>query len=1206
MQYLKKIFSTPQLAKFFSWQNWPYWVALLILVALVVLLVFLIKRRRAKKAQTPVPATKIEPFPSSGLVDIWKEFLREIPGEFRRSILLYDSFIVFGEPAAGKSSLIDACTDWQGQARQFYPSYIADPQLQIYLGSKAIVQEIPPALLNDTSKPARAALRRLWRPFFRKKEPTVVVVLNGANLQSDSPDALKKHAQMIRGKINILSRLCRKPVNVGIALSHMDQREGFLEFSNYLRRNNIPLNLKFESPADLQDLQTCLEPDENFLTHALTTLPAEDYQRIISFWRHTPELLATVSVFIKILRKPDPLSPDPRVVRLSLTSQKEEHGVISNPFETSISDRDHRRFHPLIKHQIAATALAVLGFMYLGAGYLYERNLLSDTAIRIDRIEASPPAHEDYRSEIHRLFLDFGPDLKKDPLLAFLPNFFPDLHESINKRLVYGIRKLYLIPALERLATLKQDQEVKEKTLYLMTLICATNGSELGELILENLKEDEADWTGSLGLPSQLIKDYIHNNNNLQDSVNDLSSLNLASFVATGQPPDLLAWLVYFRQVRKIYKQPWVTTAQLHKLQQKAAEGLNLLSKLKRYALYSEFSKLLKSELAKLESSIFIDFTWVERRGTNINHESVHEFLKYLRGLSLEANPAEELSLGQLMETINSLMDLSRNGSQPDTTFIFKLDDGNFVENFEFTQNKWQQLITRSRITLILRNFIVANQGSEGLLFFKAEDDFGDILMNPTNEGRFLFTGKGRVDGRFTREAFEQGVKPVLLELPEFLKGLPVQKGETSRFRNLVFQETQSYASQYVDQWRAYYRHFDIQTQSPGELRIMLNQMQLPSSPYENFLLTIKENTVLELGDTPYFRPFSAELSVFKFIQSIIQQPKDAVPELERYKAILAMMQKDIENDKPPAPQNGDEAAEQLKSQLSPLARIFLSIFREEESSYLKIAQKWVDNVPIKPEFQFLFLEPFHQAFILGRPEVQNKVGKLWEDLRQSEIQPILIRFPFNPQAELAVSPAELDSALHPQHGSFWKNFRKNLAPVCREVGGIWRKQNSLMGSLGLPENMLETVNRAARLTKMLWDAKGLPQPVFFHFRSFSLPPVVKGRPVAVLSYIKSGKGSAYCFNQKPVWQKFDLEWWKQQSATVGVQFLTSPDAPNMYKSISVPKSTWSFYRLLNKSEMVETNVLQWAIDSLDSQAFPLRVKFEIRTDPWAVVRLLR
>ncbi|MGD8382845.1 MAG: hypothetical protein PVJ11_11920, partial [Syntrophobacterales bacterium] len=376
---VKKVAASPFLKKFLGLEIWPYWVAILVLAALVVLLFFLIKRRRAKKVAPPLEETKEKPFPSSTLLTIWKEFLLQIPKEFRRSIMMYEPFVVLGESGVGKSSLIDNCTDWQGQARQFYPSYTTDPLLQIYLGSKVVVQEIPSALLNDSSKPARAALRKLWKPLFRKREPTVVVVLNGIGILSDTIESIKKHAQMIRGKINIISRIRRKPVKICLALTHMDQHNGFLEFSSFLNRNNIPLDLTFGSKAELQNLETCLEPYEDYLSHALTTLPAGEYLKVISFLRRAPELLSRISVFGRILQGPDPLSPEPEIVRVCLTSQEEGDEVTSNPFVSSLTTEDFRRLQPLLKHQIAAAAVLVLGLIYLGSGYLYERHLLNKT-----------------------------------------------------------------------------------------------------------------------------------------------------------------------------------------------------------------------------------------------------------------------------------------------------------------------------------------------------------------------------------------------------------------------------------------------------------------------------------------------------------------------------------------------------------------------------------------------------------------------------------------------------------------------------------------------------------------------------------------------------------------------------------------------------------------------------------------------------------
>ena len=47
-------------------------------------------------------------------------------------------------------------------------------------------------------------------------------------------------------------------------------------------------------------------------------------------------------------------------------------------------------------------------------------------------------------------------------------------------------------------------------------------------------------------------------------------------------------------------------------------------------------------------------------------------------------------------------------------------------------------------------------------------------------------------------------------------------------------------------------------------------------------------------------------------------------------------MQEDLESDNIVVSENKDETANNLKRQLSPVGRIFLSIFREE-NSYLKI-----------------------------------------------------------------------------------------------------------------------------------------------------------------------------------------------------------------------------------------------------------------------------
>jgi hypothetical protein len=1198
---VKKIAANPFLKKFLGLEIWPYWVAIIVIAALAVLLVFLIKRRRATKVVPPVEDTKEKPFPPSTLRNIWKDFLAQIPGEFRRSIMMYEHFVVLGESGVGKSSLIDLCTDWQGQARQFYPSYTTDPLLQIYLGSRVVVQEIPPALLNDSSKPTLTALRRLWRPLFRRKEPNAVVVLNSTTLQFDTIESLKKHAQMIRGKINIISRLRKKPVKVCIALTHMDQQQGFLEFSKFLHENNIPLDIRFTSKKDLENLSTCLEKYEDYLSYGLTSLPAKDYLQVISFLRQASDLFSRVSVFARILQSPDPLSPEPEVIRLSLTSEKEGDRIISNPFVSALAPGDLRRIQPLRKHQIAAAALVVCGVAYLLSGYLYERHLLNKTDSEMLGMQVSPPALADYDREMHRLFLDFSMNLKKDPLLAFLPNFFPNFYQQINNRLVRSIRKFYLIPEIQRVSILGQGEEVQERTLYLLSLICATNTNQLGKLILENLREESEEWSRRLGLPKLLIEDYVTNNTDLREVAFDLSKLNLARLQGRGQPPDLLRSLLYFQELNKTYQKPWITKSTLQKLQQEAGLGLELLAKLERYNLYAKFSDLLDSELKVLKPAVDIDFIWTQRKGSKINREVIRRFLTFFRGLTIDYPPVEQLSLGRLMENTKGMMTLFAREDEGGETLKFDIAG----EVFEYDEKKWKELTINSAITLSLRDFIAANERGDGLLFFGVDEGFTDIQMNPTNEGRFLFLGKGKVDGRFTRDAFEEKVKPALMELPEFLDSLRIEQSEKDRFRNLVFRETQAFADKYVEEWRNYYWDFDVQAESLEELRYVLTQMQLPSSPFQNFLTVIKENTVLELGDNLFFSPLEAKLKTFDFIGRVMEKRKDSVPELENYRAILAQMQRDLETKKSPTPAEAADDSSLFESQLSPLGRFFLTVLRGEENSYLNLAEKWIKNVGISGEYQHLFLEPFRQAYQLGRPEVKEKVNNLWSELYLSDIQPLVSKFPFDQKAEVAISPSDLATVLSPQQGTFWKAFKIFLSPVCRETGGIFTERKCPLGSLGLSKDLLNTLNNISRIGRTLWDEKGLPQPLVLYFKPFPLPALTDKEMVAVLSYLQFGNSSVFGFNQRPAWQKFELEWWKEQPAAVGFEFKTSPDTPSIYKAITVPESNWSFLRLLALGNVVDKDVLVWKVERPEYPGDYLTVKFASKSDPWAVFKLV-
>jgi len=400
--------------------SWLYLLALLILLLCTVILIYIKKHPKPKEAEKETGKEEVVAgLPPFSLVKAWKGFLNDIPSEFRRIIMVYQHFVVFGESGAGKSLLINNHTDWQGHARQFYPSYTANPLMQVYLGSKVLVQEIPASLLNDTSKAARIALLKLWRPLFRRKDPTAVVVLNSASFQTDEPLFLKKEAQMMRGKINLLARARKKPIKVRLVLTNMERYEGFVEFSKFLTLNNIPLTLEFSTREDLKSLTECLAPYEDHLTRALTSLPAEDYLKIMTFMGNAPELFKNLLKFVSVLQSSDPLTPEPEITSLSLAFLSDKHSSVSNPFATTLTSKEIQKFNPLFRHRVAAVVLGIVGVAFLLSSFMYEHHLIGERYLKIAALEKAPLSQ--YKRNMHQLFVDPLTSMQQRTLMAFLP-----------------------------------------------------------------------------------------------------------------------------------------------------------------------------------------------------------------------------------------------------------------------------------------------------------------------------------------------------------------------------------------------------------------------------------------------------------------------------------------------------------------------------------------------------------------------------------------------------------------------------------------------------------------------------------------------------------------------------------------------------------------------------------------------------------------
>lgn len=337
----------------------------------------------------------------SSLLKVWKTYVKKIPWEFRRSILLYSPFVVLGESSSGKSALIDTYSDWKHQSNQFYPSYTDGANLQIFQGSRSIIQELSPAVLQNATNHARIALVRLWKAFYKREKIIAVITVKSDDLLADNKESLKAQAQVIRGKLNILSHIMKGPVRVHITITFMDNVVGFMEFDTFSRKKAMSTHLDYTPGMDLPG--NVSELYKKNLVNFLVTEPSADYLNLLIFFSREPRFYAGIEFFIEILLKTDPLTHTPKVKKIFFTSMESDASELSNPFKKPITEKRFWQKHPYFKHQVAACVLLLCGATYLGFSHSYEKKILAQLRLNIADIRKSLATTEDKPKDIKRL-----------------------------------------------------------------------------------------------------------------------------------------------------------------------------------------------------------------------------------------------------------------------------------------------------------------------------------------------------------------------------------------------------------------------------------------------------------------------------------------------------------------------------------------------------------------------------------------------------------------------------------------------------------------------------------------------------------------------------------------------------------------------------------------------------------------------------------
>src|SRR5215217_770463 len=1261
----------------------PYltWVliglAVLLAVALVVGLVWWWRKRRRAAPQVE-PRRKLD---ANALVRIRKQFLSALPWRYRVAVMDFPTVVVFGPAGAGKTTLIDLEVDWRRQERQFMPSFTSDPLLQIFLGPDKIVQEVSASLLEDDTQEARRALRRLWEASFRRQKGRVAIALDARWLAETPPDEVRRVIQLIRGKINLLSEVCKGAVETRLCLTHMDAMVGFPDFAKLLRDHGIPLHWDVPPPGEESKLAAGLQPMEQYFALGLVSLSVEAFSRLEEFYARGGESFAALSRFVTGLWEGGTLSYRPELSRVYLSSPMPEArstGVFAiAPEKRNIELRARYRGKHLSR---CALLLAVGCLPVLGAyGNFYKKleeaqRHMADFDATVQRLG------QQHLTASGEVVVDKGQGAMQsmDTLLAaaryfpLLSHSFLDEQEVLRNQLANTVRLSYLKPLLEscqeqcqrcgtlipgcapaelagnrsRWAPTHADERCERETLcrpeqmlHLMAVTRASRGDDMGRFVLSglnvayrkrwnwasdtlsfigtNASEKESNWMQATKLREEVVGDYIISSDQ--------------AWRAGTQSQGQLPWMrwPYEWLTEESYLGPWRDHLQrlqlllgaselvLEQCRVLAIERQRFQITLAQSVAYTSARKMLALLDASGSPESQATLKGVESTLDSIDWHREHEpmlaaVLRMEEEIDAGLKAAAEMSTAELLTRTGGLF-VPTNGDS-------RLEVRVLQQSFEFRPKELSRVLLDKllrqmeqgqrpfqRQTVRLPPGAVAS-GSEMGMGMAMEDamDMGRVDALPSRQGSEWLT-------------FETDIRPLVDEFTIRMNDSKLSRAEAAQRQGYVLKKVSNFGQRYRQDLLVKYRDYRF-TALTTSLASELSAVTQPTSELVSMLREVATGAGIGPMEGPYYEPLRQELSAFRPIVQLMTPDKDGqTAQLAAYLLLVSQLHTEVSgfNAAPvlgeravipaslrtggeEAPATSEEGGRQLTDLLSPLGRVGLSMLLDEEGSYLRRVDAWLDKQGILGELRRPFREPFLMTRELGRAELERVLEEQWEWRYRTLLTPLLRRYPFAVEASQELDPTELE-VLKRKDGAFWQFVNQVLSPVVEERGTEWMLRRSLRQQLSVPPRMLAMLGRLSRLAKLLWNDEGKPQPLLLQVRPLPLPPSGENGFVT-MSFLKCGAAAAFGFNQTPAWQDFAVAWWEPRSASVGVELRVPGREAKRYRSTELSRSSWNCFRILDAATFDAEHNAIWPLPGPDgSEHSEIRLRFGMRGGPWTL-----
>lgn len=1081
---------------------------------------------------------------------VWKKFLGQIPRESRPTINSYQHFIVLGNAKSGKTDLIRGLTEQSQDLYPFDTSFTSDPDIQFNLGPNQVVQELSYPALEDKSIKGRRKTIKLWKKLYVRRDPIIIIAYDCLSTQKDNLRELNKLAQLIAGKVSLLSEITKKPLKVRIALTHLDQIPGYLEFARFLKQENltfeINLSTNFESNTLELSLRKFFEDNINLM---LTSSSQKDFSKMLSFSKEMPSHFVSIEEFLRVLVSRVSFANSIVLDTLSFTSNQES-STSFNPFQwTRLPSMEIFFRYPLLKHQMASAALYILLAAPLFYFFFAEKREFNLAQKGVDQLNLLQ--YKKFEEKLIPAYVKTFEDRNNDLIAYAQPDFFGKKLEGAKNRLADRMRKHY-IEKEYRKAVLENKAELK--CLYFNALLHATSDNNLGKFILEDSKNVAA----ALNINEKILQAYIHSCHQISEEDNALFDfVKVNPFVPfTSFAP----WLHFFTKIQELSDQQIYGEQNFEEIVTESKKLKTAINSLLNDPLTHQIASMLEEEkgVDNVSENIRV-IRWLGE-----NSHSLLNFLQFIQESSTVPVEIEDMNIAQFFTKIKQMSGIKDRENQ---TYNFTLDN----QLFTIHTKQWIDLVIAHNVEKAINKYIMLNNNSGGAIFFKNTNE-SQFPLEPVYHGDFpYFVTKVSIPGKYTRLEYENKVRSTAEKLAHWIDTLAVNPEDKKRFTTFLVYEVLGYLQNYNNQYDNYFQQCDIQNVSLPKLKRVLREISQDSSSFHDFLMFVNHQTCA-FSDPVISLKNMKELNQFDFLNTILTVDKEEAP-YAKYQKLMAELAQDLDQD---LALSHSDSQDFSSLNLTCVARVSSDILQNNENSYLRRATDSLNDLGVPNRYQSVFLKPIYQLYKLGVPDLKECIERVWSTNFESKIDSVLAKFPINPNGAETLSLEEAESTLNP-NSLFYKTIREVMGTCCKNIGGNWVPLDSQ--ELQLNDTIFVKLNQIQKVSDLLWDSSGNPQPLKLTLKAVPFTNEPNANPIIVLSYFVLGDQSLRNLNQTPTDQPLKLEWWKMNNCSVGVELMSKYTNSRTYKCNQKLDSEWGFFELMKDAHTQDGNIFTWSLE---------------------------